>query len=190
MFPILINRDPADWLQKPLLSLEVQEVLLVIESDGSCKDRCILMLLGGPSTPSKTFTTISMSFRRSSRGSKRPIRKVRSRMKEPESGSRSGCPSRVVAGGDPGHRKHRGVHRPRFPSLRNGCGREDLRNSSKDRAFPETARITPEFGLDEIRERSVYSDRVIYRAREGVVTIATVIHGKRLLSAVEDRLTD
>lgn len=56
--------------------------------------------------------------------------------------------------------------------------------------FPKAGRITPEFGLHEIRERSVYSYRIIYRIRGDVVTIATVIHGKRLLTAVEDRLTD
>jgi toxin ParE1/3/4 len=55
---------------------------------------------------------------------------------------------------------------------------------------PKAGRITPEFGLNAIRERSVFSYRIIYRICGDVVTIATVIHGKRMLDAVQDRFND
>jgi len=43
-------------------------------------------------------------------------------------------------------------------------------------------------GDEAIRESFVYSYRVIiYRIEPKIVTIAAVIHGKRLLSAVQDR---
>ena len=54
--------------------------------------------------------------------------------------------------------------------------------------FPKAGRITPELGIESIRERSVSSYRVIYRLRDNVATIAAVIHGKRLLGDVEHRL--
>ena len=45
--------------------------------------------------------------------------------------------------------------------------------------FPFAGRIVPEFGEENIREWFVYSYRIIYRVDEGVVTVATIIHGKR-----------
>ena len=42
-------------------------------------------------------------------------------------------------------------------------------------------RVVPEFGEDNIREKLVYSYRIIYRIQEETITIAAVIHGKRLL---------
>ncbi|MHC5743254.1 MAG: type II toxin-antitoxin system RelE/ParE family toxin [Nostoc sp.] len=47
--------------------------------------------------------------------------------------------------------------------------------------FPFSGRIVPEFGDDNIREKFVYSYRVIYRIQGDTLTIAAVIHGKRLL---------
>jgi plasmid stabilization system protein ParE len=49
------------------------------------------------------------------------------------------------------------------------------------RRFPFAGRIVPEFGEENIREKLVYSYRIIYRIQEETVTIAAVIHGKRLL---------
>jgi len=51
--------------------------------------------------------------------------------------------------------------------------------------FPLAGRIVPEFEDAALRERFVYSYRIIYRVQENVVTIAAVIHGKRMLEAVE-----
>jgi plasmid stabilization system protein ParE len=46
-----------------------------------------------------------------------------------------------------------------------------------------------EFGLDAVRQRIVYSYRLIYRLSEHVIEIVAVIHGSRLISPVEVRLT-
>jgi toxin ParE1/3/4 len=47
--------------------------------------------------------------------------------------------------------------------------------------FPFAGRAVPEFDDENIREQFAYSYRIIYRIREQTVTIAAVIHGKRLL---------
>jgi plasmid stabilization system protein ParE len=49
------------------------------------------------------------------------------------------------------------------------------------RRFPFAGRIVPEFGEENIREKLVYSYRIIYRIQDETITIAAVIHGKRLL---------
>jgi toxin ParE1/3/4 len=41
----------------------------------------------------------------------------------------------------------------------------------------------PEFENEAIRERFAYSYRIIYRIKDNVITIAAVIHGKRLLES-------
>lgn len=50
---------------------------------------------------------------------------------------------------------------------------------------PLAGRIVPEFSDDSIRERFVYSYRIIYRVRRNEVTIAAVIHGKRTLPPID-----
>jgi len=47
--------------------------------------------------------------------------------------------------------------------------------------FPYAGRVVPEIDDDDIRERMAYSYRIIYRVGVDKVTIAAVIHGKRLL---------
>src|ERR1051325_2219063 len=47
--------------------------------------------------------------------------------------------------------------------------------------FPFAGRVVPEFGEENIREKLVYSYRIIYRIQDETITIAAVIHGKRLL---------
>ena|SRR5438445_8007549 len=47
--------------------------------------------------------------------------------------------------------------------------------------FPLMGRIVPEFDDESIREIFAYSYRIIYRVDKEQVTIAAVIHGKRLL---------
>ncbi|MEH2044590.1 type II toxin-antitoxin system RelE/ParE family toxin [Nostoc sp.] len=51
--------------------------------------------------------------------------------------------------------------------------------------FPFSGRIVPEFNDDSIREKFVYSYRVIYRIQGETLTIAAVIHGKRLLDKLD-----
>src|SRR4029078_13213082 len=53
--------------------------------------------------------------------------------------------------------------------------------------FPFAGRIVPELGDENIREWFSYSYRVIYRIDDRVVTIAAIVHGKRLLDVEELR---
>ena len=47
--------------------------------------------------------------------------------------------------------------------------------------FPFSGRVVPELGEESIREWFVYSYRVIYRVENEIVTVAAIVHGKRLL---------
>jgi plasmid stabilization system protein ParE len=53
------------------------------------------------------------------------------------------------------------------------------------RRFPFAGRIVPEFEDETLRERFVYSYRIIYRIQAQTVTVAAVIHGKRMLDTIE-----
>jgi toxin ParE1/3/4 len=48
--------------------------------------------------------------------------------------------------------------------------------------FPYAGRIVPEFADENFREWFVYTYRIIYRIENEVVTIATVVHDRRLLN--------
>lgn len=54
--------------------------------------------------------------------------------------------------------------------------------------FPELGRIVPEIGDPAIRERFVYSYRVIYRHEPERILVAAVIHGSRLLQPLVQRI--
>jgi toxin ParE1/3/4 len=47
--------------------------------------------------------------------------------------------------------------------------------------FPLAGRIVPEFGDETLREKLVYSYRIIDRVENQIVTIAAIIHGKRIV---------
>lgn len=47
--------------------------------------------------------------------------------------------------------------------------------------FPELGKMVPEAGVPAIRERLVYSYRVIYRVEPERILMLAVIHGRRLL---------
>lgn len=53
---------------------------------------------------------------------------------------------------------------------------------------PRIGRVVPEFGSEQVRERIVYSYRLIYRLSERVIEIIAVIHGRRLIGAIAARL--
>jgi len=53
--------------------------------------------------------------------------------------------------------------------------------------FPWVGGTVPELGDEKIRERFVYSYRVVYRVQEDRTLIVAVIHGKRLLESIQDR---
>jgi plasmid stabilization system protein ParE len=48
-------------------------------------------------------------------------------------------------------------------------------------------RMVPELGQETIRERFVYSYRLIYRIHNGTITIAAIIHGGRLFGPIRER---
>jgi toxin ParE1/3/4 len=49
------------------------------------------------------------------------------------------------------------------------------------RQFPLSGRKVPEFDDESIRELLVYSYRIIYVVEERQVTVAALVHGKRIL---------
>jgi len=53
---------------------------------------------------------------------------------------------------------------------------------------PLIGRIVPEVGSENIREQFVYSYRVIYQIQPQQIEIIAILHGKRLLEAVENRI--
>lgn len=55
-------------------------------------------------------------------------------------------------------------------------------------AYPEQGRVVPEVADSSIRERFVYSYRVIYRIEPERILIAAVIHGRRLLQPFVQRI--
>ncbi|HEX6649731.1 MAG TPA: type II toxin-antitoxin system RelE/ParE family toxin [Pyrinomonadaceae bacterium] len=64
-----------------------------------------------------------------------------------------------------------------------------LRTTRNLSRFPFAGRTVPEFDDQNIREWFAYSYRIIYRVEETIVTVATVVHGKRLLSEVTPPVT-
>ncbi len=62
-----------------------------------------------------------------------------------------------------------------------------LEVSRNIKKFPEIGRIVPELGDENIREKFIYSYRLVYQIKEEKILVIAVIHGKRLLENVEDR---
>ncbi|MGZ8227666.1 MAG: type II toxin-antitoxin system RelE/ParE family toxin [Methylococcaceae bacterium] len=52
---------------------------------------------------------------------------------------------------------------------------------------PYIGRVVPEIGDEQIRERFVYSYRLIYKTGECNILIVAIIHGKRLLENLDGR---
>ncbi|MDJ0938856.1 MAG: type II toxin-antitoxin system RelE/ParE family toxin [Woeseiaceae bacterium] len=56
-------------------------------------------------------------------------------------------------------------------------------NTARDlKQHPYSGRVVPELACDDVRERFVYSYRVIYHASGDEVCIVAVVHGNRLLA--------
>lgn len=51
----------------------------------------------------------------------------------------------------------------------------------------EIGRVVPEIGDQNIRERFVYSYRLIYKIEDTQILIVAVIHGKRLIENIAER---
>ncbi|MEK7727127.1 MAG: type II toxin-antitoxin system RelE/ParE family toxin [candidate division KSB1 bacterium] len=56
--------------------------------------------------------------------------------------------------------------------------------------FPFAGRVVPELNNQKIREKFVYSYRLIYCVEEQTVCVIAVVHGKRLLAPFKDRFDD
>ena len=52
-------------------------------------------------------------------------------------------------------------------------------------AHPKLGRIVPELADPNVRERFLYSYRLIYELTEHTIHVLAVLHGKRLLESVE-----
>ena len=52
---------------------------------------------------------------------------------------------------------------------------------------PLIGRIVPELDDSQIRERFVYSYRLIYRVRDNEILVVAISHGKRLIEGVAER---
>jgi toxin ParE1/3/4 len=63
-----------------------------------------------------------------------------------------------------------------------------LETARHAREFPFMGRIVPELGQETIRERLVYSYRLICRIRNDTLTMAAVIHGRRLLGPLREQI--
>ncbi len=60
--------------------------------------------------------------------------------------------------------------------------------ASRDiKEFPLIGRSVPEIGNENIRERFIYSYRLVYQIRQQKILVVAVIHGKRLLENIEER---
>lgn len=55
-------------------------------------------------------------------------------------------------------------------------------------SYPLIGRIVSEIGVAEFRERFVYSYRLIYQIEGNKILIVAIIHGKRLIDNISDRL--
>lgn len=64
---------------------------------------------------------------------------------------------------------------------------EILSVSRNIREYPLIGRVVLEVGDESIRERFIYSYRLVYRVEPEQILIVAVIHGKRLLENVPER---
>jgi toxin ParE1/3/4 len=57
-------------------------------------------------------------------------------------------------------------------------------------AHPRAGRMVPELGDPLVRERFLYSYRVIYSIGEERIAVLAVLHGRRLLESIGERFED
>ena len=66
-----------------------------------------------------------------------------------------------------------------------------LRDTARNlETSPNAGRIVPELGNEAIRERFVYSYRLIYRIQNHDVLVVAVVHGRRLLEPLLSSIND
>ena len=64
----------------------------------------------------------------------------------------------------------------------------DVTRSIKD--FPLIGRIVPESENENIRERFIYSYRLVYQIKKQQILIVAVIHGRRLFETITERFEE
>jgi hypothetical protein len=109
---------------------------------------------------------------------RRLIPKAQFRKRKLKSGLANGLPSRMVLTGG---RSYRSIHLAGFHLVRRCSCENDSRNHTDFSSISISGRVVPEIGDENIREWFAYSYRVIYQIENEVVTIAAIVHGKRLL---------
>ena len=57
-------------------------------------------------------------------------------------------------------------------------------------AHPKAGRVVPELNDPTVRERFLYSYRVIYEIEAERIAVLAVLHGRRLLESIGERFTD
>lgn len=62
-----------------------------------------------------------------------------------------------------------------------------LEASVNIRDFPLIGRMVPETGDERIRDRFIYSYRLVYRIEEKRILIVAVVHGKRSFDSIAER---
>jgi toxin ParE1/3/4 len=56
--------------------------------------------------------------------------------------------------------------------------------------FPNAGRIVPELDNETVRERFVYSYRLIYRVQGNEALVVAVVHGRRQLEPLLEQISD
>jgi toxin ParE1/3/4 len=54
--------------------------------------------------------------------------------------------------------------------------------------FPRSGRVVPELDDENVRERFVYSYRVVYQVQSARILVVAVIHGARLIENILERI--
>ena len=57
-------------------------------------------------------------------------------------------------------------------------------------AHPLAGRTVPELGAELVRERFLYSYRIIYEVRPERIEVLAVLHGRRLLESIGERFEE
>lgn len=65
-----------------------------------------------------------------------------------------------------------------------------VRTARNTSDFPRSGRKVPEINQEEIREQFVYNYRLIYQIKADRILIIAVIHGKRMLGDLSERMID
>ncbi len=81
------------------------------------------------------------------------------------------------------------IHRD-SPAYTRSVVNKILTSARKLSDFPNAGRIVPELDDEAIRERFIYSYRLIYSVQENDVLIVAVVHGRKLLEPLLDQIAD